>query len=262
MDVFSEMASVYDIITGDYSGYYDAIFSFLEQRYPRMKDAIVADIGGGTGRFTFHICDRVKRILLIDPSDAMLKVAKEKLAGTACYNVGIIRGGFPDCSLGTGSVDIITVIGTFQYLSREELPAALRDAYRSLKPGGLMFLDLTNHFAFIGKPDGSERKYWDERGLKIIQKIRHEVFPFREEWIDTYHVTVENPAEGEKREFESRHVLKMISPTEMMLLLLETGFTGIEMIPRQDGDKEKAVKLWCFGKKQGLKPETTAKAFV
>jgi ubiquinone/menaquinone biosynthesis C-methylase UbiE len=249
MDVFSEIASVYDIIAGDYSRYYDVIITYLGKRYPGLENATVADIGGGTGHFAFQVCDRVKRIHLIDPSDAMLKVAKEKLACTGCPNIEIKKGGLPDCGLGTGSVDLIVVLGTFQYLPGEEQPAALQDAYRSLKPGGLIFIDLTNYFAFVGRPVGPDVKTWDVKGLKILQKTRHEVFPIREEWVDTYNITVENSSKAETRAFESRHVLKMLSPTEMKLLLKETGFTGIDVIPQQDVEKEKAVRLWCFAKK-------------
>jgi ubiquinone/menaquinone biosynthesis C-methylase UbiE len=249
MDVFSEMASVFDIIAGDYSLYYDAIFSALQRRYPGLENAALADIGGGTGLFTFHVCDRVKCIRLLDPSDAMLKMAKEKLALTACHNIEIKKGGFPDCGLDPGSVDLIVILGTFQYLPGGEQPAALRDAYRSLKPGGFLFLDLTNYFVFVGRPFAPESETWHENGLEIVQETRHEVCPFREEWIDTYHVTVENPATGDTIAFESRHVLKMLSPTEMRLLLRETGFTGIDVIPQQDVEKEKAVRLWCFAKK-------------
>jgi ubiquinone/menaquinone biosynthesis C-methylase UbiE len=249
MDIFSEMASVFDIIAGDYSQYYDATFSALRRHYPGIENAIVADIGSGTGLFAFRVCHRVKGILLLDPSDAMMKVAKEKLARAACNNIEIMNGGFPDCGLDPASVDPIVVLSTFQYLPGEGQPAALRDAYRSLKPGGLPFLDLTNYFFFVGRPVGPESEVWNENGLKIVQATRHEVCPFREEWIDTYHVTVENPAKGDSREFESRHVLKMLSPTELKLLLRETGFTVIELTPQQDVDEEKAVKLWCFAKK-------------
>jgi ubiquinone/menaquinone biosynthesis C-methylase UbiE len=251
MGVFSEMASIYDIIVDDYSRYYDAVFTSLRNRCPGLKDAIVADIGGGTGRFTFHICDRVKRILLIDPSDAMLNVAKEKIAGATCGNIEIRKGRYPDCGLSPCSVDIIVSLGTFQYLSREEQPAALQDACRSLKPGGLMFLDLTNYFAFIGQSIEPDLKKWDAKGLKITQQTRHEVYPFGEEWVDTYHITIHNPAKGEKKEFESRHVLKMLSPTEMRLLLGEAGFTGIEVIPQSDVETKNAVKLWCLANKPG-----------
>lgn len=249
MDIFSEMAGVYDIIAGDCSPYYDALLSAIRARYPLLEDAVLADIGGGTGLFTFHVCRRVKNVLLVDPSDAMLRIAREKLDRCACDNVRLVRGRVPGSGPGAGSVDIAVLIGTFQYLSREEQPEALREIFRCLKPGGLSFIDLTNYFAFVGQPVNSETKRWDANGLKIVQETSHEVHPFQEEWIDNYRITVENSADGSLKVLESRHVLKMLSPTEMCLLLRLAGFSGIEVTQWPDVVCGSDVKIWCFAKK-------------
>ncbi len=249
MDIFSEMAGVYDIIAGDCSPYYNALLSAIRARYPRLEDAILADIGGGTGLFTFHICHRVKSVLLMDPSDAMLSVAREKFDRYACDNVRLARGRLPGSGLDADSVDIVVLIGTFQYLSREEHPEALRDIYRCLKPGGLAFVDLVNYFAFIGQPVGPEMKRWKAKSLKIMQKTSHEVHPLQEAWIDNYRITVENTVDGSLKEFESRHMLKMLSPTEMCLLLRMAGFSSVEVTHWPDVVCGPDVKIWCFAKK-------------
>lgn len=249
MDIFSGMASVYDLIVGDNSSYYDALLSAMQERYPWPENAIVADIGGGTGLFTFHICNCAKKVLLIDPSDAMLRVAKEKSAGHSCDNVEMVKGAFPGCGLVADSIDIIVMLGTIQYLAREDQPVALREIYRCLKPGGLAFMDVVNYFSFVGQPVAPGTKRWDASGLKIVQKTTHEVHPFREEWIDMYRITVENARTGERKELESRHVLKMMSPTEVYLLLLQAGFSSIDMIPWPGAEIGLAEKVWCFAKK-------------
>ena len=43
----------------------------IQERYTNLINAILADIGGGTGRLTFQIYDRVSKIILVEPSEKM-----------------------------------------------------------------------------------------------------------------------------------------------------------------------------------------------
>ena len=70
-----------------------------------------------------------------------------------------------------------------------------------------------------------------------------------EQWVHTYNIFIENNETGEIKKIVSKHILKMISPTEMRLLLKETGFIKVEITaPPRLGERESS-RMWCFAYK-------------
>lgn len=88
---------------------------------------------------------------MIEPSEAMLKIAKSKFNPRKHKNIELMQGGFPDCGLEENSIDIVIIINDpFQYLlSVNDQLLALKDIYRSLTQGGLLFIDNMNFFSLI-----------------------------------------------------------------------------------------------------------------
>jgi len=59
---------------------YDAItWKYLEPHVPTDPDALVLDAGGGTGRWAIRIAAKGCKVVLIDPSERMLKAADKKV---------------------------------------------------------------------------------------------------------------------------------------------------------------------------------------
>ena len=59
-DPYNVLAKYYDyLLPEDNEAYIESIFHMIQERYPNLKNSILADIGGGTGRLTFQIYDRV-----------------------------------------------------------------------------------------------------------------------------------------------------------------------------------------------------------
>ncbi len=252
IDPYIELAYFYDILEDEtYEKYIEMLLLSIRERYPDLNNAVLAEIGGGTGLVAYRIYDKVKKLIFVEPSNHMLKVAKAKLIPEKHKNIEFKQAGFPNCGLEKESIDIIISINDpFQYLlTVEEQISALKDIYDNLRLGGLVLIDNKNFFSIIKRyrtPEVTEAKIKDRKYTYISE---HEIFPLKEQWIHTYHFFIENSATGDANKYDSKHILKMISPTEMRLLFEKVGFINIEITTHPLADEHEASRMWCFARK-------------
>lgn len=101
---------------------------------------VVADIGAGTGYFTFRISPVVPqgKVLAVDVQPEMVKVLKGLTKDRKIGNVEPIQGTITNPNLPTSAVDLALLIDTYHELSypREVMQAVVK----SLKPGGRVVL--------------------------------------------------------------------------------------------------------------------------
>ncbi len=118
----------------DHNAHYHA---FLLGRAPARCRAAL-DIGSGTGTFSRLMAGRSDRVLGLDLSPEMVRVARERSAGVA--NVEYRVADFMDERLGEASFDCIAALATLHHVP---LAPALGRIARLLAPGGvLLILDL------------------------------------------------------------------------------------------------------------------------
>ncbi len=137
-------------------------------RLMRLKrDAQVLEIGCGPGYFSPTVARHLKRgtLTLFDFQDAMLDIAEARLQARGCTNYVRVQGDakalpFPDAAF--DAAFMITVLGEVGGAD-----AALREAARVLKPGGL--LSVTEQF---GDPDYIRLK--ELRALAAVVGLRFE----------------------------------------------------------------------------------------
>ena len=108
---------------------------------------VVADIGSGTGNLSRHLVGHARRVLAVEPNDAMRKQAEHLLGGDPSF-VSIV-GTAEQTTLPDHIVDLITV---GQALHWFDAPYARREFARILKYAGLLAL-LWNHFGGATQPD-------------------------------------------------------------------------------------------------------------
>jgi len=105
------------------------------------KGEIVADIGAGTGLFTFLFSDAVGRqgrVIAVDISKAFLKHIEKQAKVRKRANVVVVQGGSDSPNLADASVDRIFVCDTYHHF---ENPSAMLAAMRrALKPSGELVL--------------------------------------------------------------------------------------------------------------------------
>ena len=112
----------------------DKLVAFLARRL--QPDAVVADIGAGSGYFTFRIAPLVPRgkVLAEDIDTDMLKMIAQRKAAAHATNVETILGTTADPKLPEGGVDTVVLVDTYHEWDHplEMMQAVLRE----LKPGG------------------------------------------------------------------------------------------------------------------------------
>lgn len=142
------------------------------QQWQEVKDAlqlkpgmVVADIGCGTGRFTFPIAREVGpqgKVYAVDINKSRLDFMKTQMTDKELYpydNVVIVNNRFDSTSLPDNSADAGLVISVHFHNRANLTPdnkLMLKSIYATLRPGALLFVD-----------DGMD---WDEKNVKIPVK--------------------------------------------------------------------------------------------
>lgn len=112
---------------------------FIE-RLPLERDGVVADIGAGTGYFSFPVAARVPdgRVLAVDIQPEMLALVEDERARLGVTNVEPVRGSVTDPNLPAGEVDLAFIVDAYHEFSHPREMA--RGIHRALRPGGRLVL--------------------------------------------------------------------------------------------------------------------------
>jgi SAM-dependent methyltransferase len=101
---------------------------------PVDKNSIVADIGAGTGFYTFRIAPKVSKVIAIELQDEALDYLKQRSKDLKHNNVSVVKGAEKAPNLPDGSIDLALMVDVYHEL---EFPQEyLQALYKALKPGG------------------------------------------------------------------------------------------------------------------------------
>ncbi|HHP7239932.1 class I SAM-dependent methyltransferase [Longibacter sp.] len=101
---------------------------------------VVADIGAGTGYFTFRIAPRVPngRVFAVDIQPEMLDIMRRRIDRQQIDNVTLVRGTEKDPSLPPDTIDVAVMVDAYhEFAYPREMMTSLRE---SLRPGGRVVL--------------------------------------------------------------------------------------------------------------------------
>jgi predicted methyltransferase len=98
---------------------------------------VVADLGAGSGYFTFRIAPKVGKtgkVLAVEIQDAMIEALHQRMAAQKITNVEVVKGAESDPHLPASSVDLVLMADVYHELAYPfEVMTAVRKA---LKPRG------------------------------------------------------------------------------------------------------------------------------
>ncbi|MGD8347279.1 MAG: class I SAM-dependent methyltransferase [Lysobacterales bacterium] len=112
----------------------------LINRLPLKPDSVVADIGAGTGYFSFPMAERVPdgRVLAVDIQQEMLDMIAARMAAEGVDNIQTVLGSERDPGLEPSSVDVVLLVDAYHEFS---WPREMGEAMvRALKPEGRLVL--------------------------------------------------------------------------------------------------------------------------
>lgn len=112
----------------------------LIDNLPLAPDDVVADIGAGTGYFSFPVARRVPdgRVLAVDIQPEMLGMIRERREETGVDNVEPVLGEVTNPNLPDGAVDLVFIVDAYHEFSH---PREMGEAIvRALEPGGRLVL--------------------------------------------------------------------------------------------------------------------------
>ncbi len=114
--------------------------SLLMKNLELAPDAVVADIGAGSGYFTFRLSEKVPegRVYAVDIQEEMIAILKKRIKAFGAENVVPIHSTIEDTKLPESEVDGILLVDAYHEFSHpREMLASMEKA---LKPGGRVFL--------------------------------------------------------------------------------------------------------------------------
>ena len=103
---------------------------------PVEDDDAVADIGAGTGYFSFRVAERVPHgvVYAVDIQQEMLDEIERRKRSRGIDNIETLLGRIDDPGLGEKSADLIFIVDAYHEFSH---PREMGEAiYRALRPGG------------------------------------------------------------------------------------------------------------------------------
>jgi len=112
----------------------------LISRLPLEADDVVADIGAGTGYFSFPVAERLPsgQVLAVDIQPEMLARIEQRKSADGISNVVPVLGSVTDPNLPQAGVDLIFIVDAYHEFSH---PREMGEAMaRALVPGGKLVL--------------------------------------------------------------------------------------------------------------------------
>jgi len=126
---------------------YDTItWKYLEPYIPTNPESVVLDAGGGTGRWALRMVRKGCKVVLLDASEGMLKVAVEKVKQEDLTDrITIKKGELARISYGNESFDMAFCEQTLFLFQKPDV--LLKELNRVLKKGAFLVISAQNLYA-------------------------------------------------------------------------------------------------------------------
>jgi SAM-dependent methyltransferase len=156
---------------GDADWTTDMLDEGLEHHYLRLlsPDAVIVELGPGSGRLSRHLIGRCKKLVAVDSSPYVCKWMRKYLADKGPFQVHQLDG--PRLAmLHDATVDAVVAHGVFEHLDLDESYWFLVEFARVLRPGGICSFN----FDTVTTPDGiAALREYGGPGRRSVFRLHH-----------------------------------------------------------------------------------------
>ncbi len=141
---------------------------FFCQQAEKLSAKTIIDLGCGTGLLTCELAKRGYQMTGIEPSDAMLAVARSK---PHSGQVTWIKGSFEQMEGLQADMILMTSHVAQFFFEESEWQGMLRAAHQALKPGGYLVFDIRRLTVppFIGWPTEDNRRRFEDTAAGSVE---------------------------------------------------------------------------------------------
>ena len=128
----------------------------LIQKHAPPAPTTVLDIGGAAGAYAFWLTEQGYTVHLLDPAERLIEEARRRNDSASFPLASCDVGDARTLPFETGSADVVLLLGPLYHLTTPaDRAAALSEAARVLKPGGILFAAAISRWASL--LDGAAR---------------------------------------------------------------------------------------------------------
>jgi len=170
--IFDSITDGWDRIWAGYSARYAA--DLIDLLYPQQGETAL-DLAGGTGAAALKLAERLGpggKVTVVDISSRMLERASENAAARGLANIDLRRMAAESLDFPSASFDLITC--NFGVQSFGDVPKALRECHRVLKPGGRMGFTVWSdpgRTPFFSVPAGAALQHLSPIPIRWLLKV-------------------------------------------------------------------------------------------
>jgi len=238
-----EYANAYDYLYQDKD--YEKECDFVEEIFKKHGKSVktILDLGCGTGGHALVLAKRGYKVVGVDHSEEMLKVARMK-AKKAGLKIDFHKSSIQDLKLNEIFDAIISMFAVMSYQTHnEDVALACKKAKQHLKQGGVFIFDVWNGLAVITEHP--------TQMVKEVARGNERIIRITKPTVDTVSHTVDVKFEvlmlkGDKviSETEEIHKVRFFFPQEIKYFLEVAGFSDIQFCPFLKLDEPLSSKDW------------------
>lgn len=243
-------ASFYDLLYADKD--YDAECDFIEAAFGRFSSfrvSKVLDLGCGTGNHAWRLAQRGYRVIGVDLSEPMLRLAWNKKSYIKLppgnHQPLFLRANIKELNLRFQADATLAMFAVLSYQTDEaDIRAFLESVARHLRKDGLFLADFWYGPAVEAIKPEPRKKIIPFPGGKLTREAEAELIASEHLCLVRYHLTVDKPAEAVSPEFTETHRMRYFFEEELRSLLPEVGLGLVSLTAFGNLDHKPDATTW------------------